>query len=175
MGGSDNKENLVELTAREHFLCHWLLVRIYPKNQKLIHAFWFMCKCRSKGQEERYIPSSRTYQEAKELAIICIGNIHRGKTLSEEAKLKISKANTGRIHTQEMRDKVSKSSLGRVHTEETKNLIRNSNLGKTISQQTKDKMSRLAKIRKKKICIYCSFEASPSNIVRHHNENCKQK
>ena len=28
MGGSNDKENLVELTAREHFICHWLLVKM---------------------------------------------------------------------------------------------------------------------------------------------------
>ena len=28
MGGSNNKENLVELTAREHFICHWLLIKM---------------------------------------------------------------------------------------------------------------------------------------------------
>jgi hypothetical protein len=28
MGGSNDKENLVELTAREHFICHWLLIRM---------------------------------------------------------------------------------------------------------------------------------------------------
>lgn len=30
MGGTNAKENLVYLTAKEHFLCHKLLVRIYP-------------------------------------------------------------------------------------------------------------------------------------------------
>lgn len=38
LGGSNDKENLVLLTAREHFLAHWLLVRIYPENSKLIFA-----------------------------------------------------------------------------------------------------------------------------------------
>ena len=28
MGGSNDKENLVELSAREHFICHWLLVKM---------------------------------------------------------------------------------------------------------------------------------------------------
>jgi hypothetical protein len=42
VGGSDEPENLVLLTAREHFLCHWILARIYPKNYKLANAFWMM-------------------------------------------------------------------------------------------------------------------------------------
>jgi len=28
IGGSNDKENLVELTAREHFICHWLLIKM---------------------------------------------------------------------------------------------------------------------------------------------------
>lgn len=28
MGGSNDKENLVDLTAREHFICHWLLIKM---------------------------------------------------------------------------------------------------------------------------------------------------
>lgn len=31
LGGSDRKDNLVYLTAREHFLAHKLLVRMYPE------------------------------------------------------------------------------------------------------------------------------------------------
>lgn len=32
LGGSDDKFNLVVLTAREHFLAHYLLTKIYPDN-----------------------------------------------------------------------------------------------------------------------------------------------
>ena len=35
VGGTNDKDNLVTLTAREHFICHWLLVRMYPDNNKL--------------------------------------------------------------------------------------------------------------------------------------------
>lgn len=66
MGGSNEKQNLIELTAREHFLCHWLLYRIYPENAKVVFAFWAMCNQKSTGQKERPTPSSRTYQEGKE-------------------------------------------------------------------------------------------------------------
>jgi hypothetical protein len=39
MGGTNEKSNLVLLTCREHFLAHWLLVKIYPNNFKLICAW----------------------------------------------------------------------------------------------------------------------------------------
>jgi len=35
MNGSNTKENLVALTAREHYIAHLLLSRMYPKNYKL--------------------------------------------------------------------------------------------------------------------------------------------
>lgn len=31
MGGQDTEDNLVKLTAKEHYLVHWMLVRILPR------------------------------------------------------------------------------------------------------------------------------------------------
>lgn len=42
MGGSDDKENLVDLTAEEHYVAHQLLVKIYPKNHSLARAAQMM-------------------------------------------------------------------------------------------------------------------------------------
>lgn len=42
LGGSDSESNLVNLTFRQHYLAHELLVKIYPENKKLIHALWMM-------------------------------------------------------------------------------------------------------------------------------------
>lgn len=43
MGGSDDKNNLVELTPEEHYVVHQLLVKIYPNNHKLAFAANAMC------------------------------------------------------------------------------------------------------------------------------------
>jgi len=43
MNGTDDKENLVELTAREHFIAHILLLKIYPGKYSLIKAVSMMC------------------------------------------------------------------------------------------------------------------------------------
>lgn len=42
MGGSDDKTNLVKLKAKEHFLCHLLLTKIYPYELCLVVAFNMM-------------------------------------------------------------------------------------------------------------------------------------
>ena len=38
LGGSNSKDNLVVLTAEEHFLAHQLLVKMHPGNHKLAYA-----------------------------------------------------------------------------------------------------------------------------------------
>ena len=87
MGGLDISENLVKLTAREHFICHWLLCRIYPDNRKLAYAFRAMCILHN-DQQTRYIPSSRAYQECKEYI--------RKMGVSDEIREKLRKQNLGK-------------------------------------------------------------------------------
>ena len=62
LGGNNSPENLVLLTEREHFVCHKLLIYIYPKNISLIYAFKFMSSLTFK-----YNISSRDYKYVKEL------------------------------------------------------------------------------------------------------------
>lgn len=66
LGGDNSKNNLVNLTAREHFICHYLLTKIYINNSncyyKMLNAFMLM-KANSTGQK-RYI-NSRLYNYAK--------------------------------------------------------------------------------------------------------------
>lgn len=66
LGGNNMSTNLVLLTAREHFICHWLLCRMYPNSSKLAHAFHMMCFVEGSSQH-RYTPSSRAMLEAKEV------------------------------------------------------------------------------------------------------------
>lgn len=64
IGGGDSVGNLVLLTGREHYICHALILRLYPKNRKIAHAFMLMCSfSKTKGRAYNY--SSRMYAEAK--------------------------------------------------------------------------------------------------------------
>lgn len=42
LGGTDEITNLVSLTPEEHYLCHLLLVKIYPNDIRLVRAAMFM-------------------------------------------------------------------------------------------------------------------------------------
>lgn len=44
LGGTNDKSNLVALYPEEHFLCHVLLVKVYPQHKNLIIAVQKMCR-----------------------------------------------------------------------------------------------------------------------------------
>jgi hypothetical protein len=67
LGGSDDADNLVELTAREHFVCHWLLTKIHTgeSRNKMIYALRMM-RAEKHGQQ-RYESkiTARVYESIK--------------------------------------------------------------------------------------------------------------
>ena len=89
MGGGNEQENIIELTAREHFIIHQLLVKIYPDAGKLKSALWFMCNQKGKGRD--YKVSSRVYEQAKLDHITQITGVLK----SEQTKAKIATTKKG--------------------------------------------------------------------------------
>lgn len=62
LNGTDDKENLTKLTAKEHYIAHWLLYKIYPSNWKISNAFFWMATENKKNNRRI---SSRQYAIAK--------------------------------------------------------------------------------------------------------------
>jgi hypothetical protein len=115
MQGTDSKDNIAILTAREHFLAHWLLCRIYPDNNKIAHAFWMMCNWKS-NKQYRVVPNSRIYQESKEIIAKITSKRFKGCTVPDERKIKISNTLKGRKRPIEVGLKISASQKGREGT-----------------------------------------------------------
>lgn len=84
LGGSDNKDNLVSLSAREHFIAHMLLHKIH-QCQKTAYALWMMqCKSPSYQGEQNHLKNSRMYAWAREEFIKYHTNTHaKGKGNSQ--------------------------------------------------------------------------------------------
>lgn len=92
MGGNDDETNLVQLTGREHFIAHALLSKFVtqePYSSKLKNAFFAMCNQKSIGQENRYRPSSKIYNIAKNQHAEVMSKTHSGKKLTEEHIIKL--------------------------------------------------------------------------------------
>ena len=81
MGGSNGKENLVEITAREHFICHLLLWKMFPKNtqqrQRMAYAITAMRMNKTGG---RY--NSKHYNTLKESIAIDLFSSARWITIN---------------------------------------------------------------------------------------------
>jgi len=157
-----NNPNIVLLTAREHFLAHWLLWRMYRDRQMAL-AFH---KMMSINNNTHRITNSRAYSEAREaFSITNKGNTYGvgvSKTLSDSHKKKISEFMTGRFvgdlnpsKRPEVREKISKA-----------------NTGKVRSESTIEKMRIVSKNISKIQCIHCNKEIDVRNAKKWHFENC---
>jgi hypothetical protein len=65
MGGSDDADNIIELSGKAHYLAHKLLCKMYPDSVPLARAFSMMRN--GTGKKRTKINEARTYQKAKEL------------------------------------------------------------------------------------------------------------
>lgn len=89
MGGDDSSDNMVILTAKEHYICHALLYKAF-KTQKLAFS-WRMMSTDPNGN--RY--KSRLYKYAREAWSRHMSEITRGIKRTDEARKKMSDAHIG--------------------------------------------------------------------------------
>lgn len=154
LGGSDKNYNRVLLTPKEHFICHYLLVKIHqngPGYVKMCRAF-IMMKVKHNGHE-RYI-NARLYEQIKK-DLYGINGILTGvnapgygTVLSEEARDNIRRRQT---ENNSMKGKIP---WNKGKTKETDNRLRiagEKTQGRivVISDETKSKISASLLGRKK--------------------------
>lgn len=177
MGGSDDKENLVELTGREHFIAHWLLCKMYD-TPGLKKAFGLMCLT---GKNRSYKISSQLY----ELGRRRLSEAAIGREVSIETREKISRALKGRKFTKEHLARMRKPK-----TEEAKKNIAAAKVGVlnpmygTISptrdvphtKETRDLISlRTKQGTEYPPCPHCGKKVNKGNALRWHYDKCKFK
>lgn len=87
LGGSNAKDNIVSLTAREHFLCHWLLIKILTgkQKQKMSFALWTMI--REAPKHQRHLTSAQYETARKHFSEV---QTKRPKSKATRAKLSAS-------------------------------------------------------------------------------------
>lgn len=91
-GGTNDKDNLINLYSKEHFMAHYYLWKIHENDEykyKLLNAFWMMCVASSKTNErtyQQYVEMSEQYQEAR---------IQFAKFVSNNISIKISSNKNG--------------------------------------------------------------------------------
>lgn len=170
MNGSDDPENLVDLTPREHFMCHLMLTKMVCDDgvrSKLAYAAW--------QQSRGKTINSKTYSYLREN----LSKTYTGRkrpAFSEEWKANMSKAKIGkktRPHTEKTIKQISENRRGKSVGED------NHFFGKTHTAETKEKLSGLSKARftgvpkKKYECPHCQKAVAPNMFYRYHGDKCK--
>jgi hypothetical protein len=162
LGGSDKKDNLVSLTAREHFVCHLLLTKMTESNdrKKMTYALWLIINMKNKSQEERYSVCSRTYETVRKNHSITVSEAYKGKKKNYSSF-------GGKKHKEETIIHLSQVKLGK----------NNPNYGVVQKPEwNKAKSDAQKGISKPSIsCIHCKkIVGGLGNLSRWHND-CKHK
>lgn len=166
MGGMDIATNLVKLTAKEHYVAHHLLYKIY-RNKEMTMAFMLMVNVERGGQKFKITAS--TYHKLKEdnaevRSIAMTGGVSpaKGKKWSKESKAKLSASTKGRTggnyntpgfrgkhHTEENKKAISERRKGigthfTPHSEETRKKMSEDRKGKTKVPWTEERKAARA-------------------------------
>jgi len=89
IGGDDSPSNIVRLTAKEHYICHWLLTK-FNNDKRLVFAWNMMC---NNLHGKRY--TSRTFAYARKAWAKEMSRRNTGVKFSEERLKNLSVAHLG--------------------------------------------------------------------------------
>ena len=177
IGGADDKENLIDLFAREHFIAHKLLALENPKNKGLVYAWWCMVTANGKHTDDAYKLTPEEYEEIRIMyskSVTGENNPMFGKTHSIETRRKISEnhadvsgennPNYGKPRSDETKQKLSElrkgkftgedsSFYGKKHTEEAKQKMSEKRKGKFTGEDNPFYGKKHTEETKKKISI----------------------
>ena len=128
LGGSNRKSNIVSLTAREHYICHLLLIRITegPALHKMLLAV------------RRFNLKDKDGRE-----------FHRNSRLYESLRKKANESFKGYKHSPEALEKIRQARLKQGISESTKAKIGQANKGKVRSEEFKENLRALYKGKKR--------------------------
>jgi 5-methylcytosine-specific restriction endonuclease McrA len=185
LGGSNSDDNLVYLTAREHFVCHRLLTKMTNgiEKAKMVNAVWAMSNLRTNHQN-RYLVSSRVYQFLREEFSRQHAQWRVGQQHSEDTKKKISIGNKGKQkftllgkpRSEQVKEKISNSLKGVQKSESHKQKIKEAHVGfsgKITTLEHRKKISEKKLLTPKKECLYCGKQVDPGNFKKSHGPRCK--
>jgi hypothetical protein len=152
LGGTDDKTNLVDLTAREHFICHWLLTKMHTgeAKSKMIYALNGMKRGNEFAQRYETKITARVYENLKKEfskvhSVTMKGRTpwNKGVPITEEQREKNRIAATGKKRSQESIAMAVAKQTGQKRSQETKDKIRNALKGKPKGpMSTEEKIKR---------------------------------
>jgi hypothetical protein len=164
LGGYNDTDNIITLTAKEHFICHLILTKMIDDKKlksKLSYAAFQMTNINNRS---RYVVTAKMYEILKKK----LSESYTGMPKSDEHKLALRKPKSTTINmckpksvpnwnkggtvsnTQKQKQSIAmKGKLvgkkngfyGKTHSEEIKQHLKNINTGKILSKEHKEHIS----------------------------------
>jgi len=183
LGGTNDKENLVLLTAKEHFVAHLLLTKMYEgeDKRKMIFAFWRLCNGNKKIKN---VLNGKQYEDCRKIYIE-----QHIKYLKESYKSGKRKFMHNKKHTIEAKEKISIGNKGKVISESQKKQIskkvrekynsKDENFKKLVARRMSERMKGKVAWNKglsiNTTCPHCGKTGNYRVMPRWHFDNCKNK
>ena len=172
VGGTNDKDNLIDLYAREHFEAHKLLAQENPDNDSLTYAWACMAWLKGNGQHRDMITPEEYEEVRKKHSEVCskryagennpmygisprermdedtymlwLQHVRESMPLSKEKR---SQANLGKKYSDEVNAKKGRKGVdsymyGKHLSEETKQKLREANLGKRYFDEVNAKKGK---------------------------------
>jgi hypothetical protein len=165
IGGTNQKNNIICLTAREHYICHRLLVRITTGIDR--QKMWLALDCFTKSIQNRkgFKVNSHVIAESREQSKQYLRSIRKGNATRPAGTYK---------HSEETKQKQSDSARGIVkrppgysHSSDTIQLMRQNRKGKNLGTPSWNKGIS-------QVCPHCNKKVG-GTLNRWHGDNCQFK
>jgi hypothetical protein len=145
LGGGNEPDNIVALTAEEHFVAHQLLVKIHPGDHRLLWAAMYMT-----GNSKRMSRNNKAYGWLRRKLAATLSARFRGKKMSAEFRemrraMMLGKSPMqGKEHTEKTKRKMSAASKGREKSDAHCAAMSKAKLGKKRGPHSELHRQRLA-------------------------------
>ena len=165
-------KNLIALSAREHFIAHWMLHKAF--GGKMTNAFMYM-KSSSSDNERYWKLNAKSYALLRASFAAIWSKAKRGKPMSLEARRKMSETRTGVPLSTAHRRAISDGNRGSKRSAETCQKISAAKVGITPNRVVTESYRALMQRPKARTnCFHCGKDVSVNLVNRWHNDNCKQ-
>jgi hypothetical protein len=169
---ANDADNIIALTAREHFLAHWMLHKAFGGGMTM--AFMYM-KANGPDQERYWNLNSYAYESLRIAHASAMSIVKTGKPMSEQAKQRMSLARIGKPLSEAQRKAIGQGNFGRIVSDETKAKISQAKIGVSRPPMTDEHRLKLSVPKQRVVCNCCGKEVSINMVNRWHNDNCKMK
>lgn len=158
MGGNDERNNLVDLPPKAHFIAHYLLTKMYPDNKKLKHAFAMMGVS---NQHQDRKQTGKLYELSKKARSHALTGVAR----SEETKKRISESKKG-ISTPYIGNTNAKGNKGNTFNRSKDHQLKLTESRKWYDQKRTSDMLEKAKHYQ---TLWGNYDGSKASFAKEHD------